>query len=42
MGMSMGDPRPPRLPLPAAEVPKLAAVMQAMGLLSQGVRVAAE
>ena len=42
MGMTMGDPRPPRLPLPAADVPKLAAVMQGMGLLAQGVRMAAE
>lgn len=42
MGMSMGDPRPPRLPLPPAEVPALAAVLQAMGLLSQSARLAAE
>jgi 4-hydroxy-tetrahydrodipicolinate synthase len=42
MGMGMGDPRPPRLPLPGADVPKLAAVLQGMGLLSQGARLAAE
>jgi 4-hydroxy-tetrahydrodipicolinate synthase len=41
MGMSMGDPRPPRLPLPATDVPKLAAVLQGMGLLAQGARLAA-
>jgi 4-hydroxy-tetrahydrodipicolinate synthase len=41
MGMAMGDPRPPRLPLPAADVPKLAAVLQGMGLLSEGARQAA-
>lgn len=42
MGMGMGDPRPPRLPLPGADVPKLAAVLQEMGLLSQGAKLAAE
>lgn len=42
MGMPMGDPRPPRLPLPGADVPRLAAVLQEMGLLSQGARLAAE
>jgi 4-hydroxy-tetrahydrodipicolinate synthase len=42
MGMGMGDPRPPRLPLPGADVPKLAAVLQGMGLLSQAARLAAE
>ncbi len=42
MGMSMGNPRPPRLPLPAADVPRLAAVLQSMGLLSQVARLAAE
>jgi len=42
MGMGMGDPRPPRLPLPGEDVPKLAAVMQGMGLLSSGARLAAE
>jgi 4-hydroxy-tetrahydrodipicolinate synthase len=42
MGMSMGDPRPPRLPLPPAEVPALAAVLQDLGLLSQSARLAAE
>ncbi|MGG5808646.1 dihydrodipicolinate synthase family protein [Falsiroseomonas sp. CW058] len=42
MGMPMGDPRPPRLPLPAADIPALADVMQHMGLLSQAARLAAE
>ncbi len=42
MGLPMGDPRPPRLPLPGADMPKLAAVLQGMGLLSQGARLAAE
>jgi 4-hydroxy-tetrahydrodipicolinate synthase len=42
MGMSMGAPRPPRLPLPSADVPKLAAVLQGMGLMSQAARLAAE
>ena len=41
MGMSMGDPRPPRLPLPGADVPALAAVLQSLGLLSEGIRQAA-
>jgi 4-hydroxy-tetrahydrodipicolinate synthase len=41
MGMGMGNPRPPRLPLPAADMPKLAAVLQHMGLLAQGARLAA-
>lgn len=42
MGMSMGDPRPPRLPLPSADIPALADVLQTMGLLSQAARLAAE
>jgi 4-hydroxy-tetrahydrodipicolinate synthase len=33
MGMDMGPPRPPRLPLPEADVPKLAAVLRGMGLI---------
>jgi 4-hydroxy-tetrahydrodipicolinate synthase len=41
MGMSMGDPRAPRLKLPGADMPKLAAVLQGMGLLAQGARQAA-
>jgi 4-hydroxy-tetrahydrodipicolinate synthase len=41
MGMSMGDPRPPRLPLPGADMPRLAAVLQGMGLLAEGTRQAA-
>ena len=42
IGMPMGDPRPPRLPLPGADMPALAAVLQGLGLLSQGARLAAE
>jgi len=42
MGMSMGDPRPPRLPLPGADVPQLAAVMQNLGLLAEGARYPAQ
>jgi 4-hydroxy-tetrahydrodipicolinate synthase len=42
MGMDMGIPRPPRLPLPASEIPALADVLQHMGLLSQAARLAAE
>jgi 4-hydroxy-tetrahydrodipicolinate synthase len=38
MGMNMGDPRPPRLPLPGADLPMLAGVLQGMGLLSEGAR----
>jgi len=41
MGMGMGDPRPPRLPLPSEDVPRLAAVLQDLGLLSQAARLAA-
>lgn len=33
MGMDMGPPRPPRLPLPAADLPKLAAVLAGMGVI---------
>jgi 4-hydroxy-tetrahydrodipicolinate synthase len=33
MGMDMGPPRPPRLPLPAADMPALAQVLQALGLM---------
>ena len=32
MGMDMGDPRPPRLPLPARDHPALAAVLRGIGL----------
>ncbi len=41
MGMEMGDPRPPRLPLPERDVPALASVLQAMGAI-EGARAAAE
>lgn len=41
MGMGMGDPRPPRLPLPGADTAALSAVLQKMGLLSEGARQAA-
>ena len=41
MGMPMGDPRPPRLPLPTAEVPQLAAVLRGMGLGGEDGRAAA-
>jgi 4-hydroxy-tetrahydrodipicolinate synthase len=34
MGMDMGPPRPPRLPLPAADMPALAQVLQGIGLMS--------
>lgn len=33
IGMDMGDPRPPRLPLPAEETAELAEVLRGMGLL---------
>lgn len=33
MGMDMGPPRPPRLPLPEADVPQLRAVLQTMDVL---------
>ncbi len=45
MGMEMGTPRPPRLPLPAADVPALAQVLQDMGALGGAIpaaRAAAE
>ncbi|MBX9593656.1 MAG: dihydrodipicolinate synthase family protein, partial [Roseomonas sp.] len=41
MGMSMGSPRPPRLPLPGADTAALSAVLQKLGLLSEGARQAA-
>ncbi|WP_137125168.1 dihydrodipicolinate synthase family protein [Roseomonas sp. HF4] len=34
MGMDMGPPRPPRLPLPAEDIPALARVLQGIGLMS--------
>ena len=40
-GMEMGAPRPPRLPLPAADVPALARVLQDMGAIA-GAKAAAE
>lgn len=33
MGMAMGDPRPPRLPLPEADIPALAAVLRGIDLI---------
>lgn len=42
MGMAMGDPRPPRLPLPEADLPQLRAVLQAMGALASPQSRAAE
>jgi 4-hydroxy-tetrahydrodipicolinate synthase len=36
MGMDMGAPRPPRLPLPAADIPALARVLQSMGAMPGG------
>ena len=41
MGMEMGAPRPPRLPLPERDIPALASVLQAMGAI-EGARAAAE
>jgi 4-hydroxy-tetrahydrodipicolinate synthase len=41
MGMEMGPPRPPRLPLPDRDLPALAAVLQGIGLTG-GTRAAAE
>jgi 4-hydroxy-tetrahydrodipicolinate synthase len=41
IGMEMGDPRPPRLPLPKRDIPALASVLQAMGAI-EGARAAAE
>jgi 4-hydroxy-tetrahydrodipicolinate synthase len=35
MGMPMGEPRPPRLPLPEADLPHLASVLDGMGLLAR-------
>jgi 4-hydroxy-tetrahydrodipicolinate synthase len=40
MGMDMGPPRPPRLPLPAEDVPALARVLQGIGLMSIAARAA--
>jgi 4-hydroxy-tetrahydrodipicolinate synthase len=40
MGMDMGPPRPPRLPLPAADMPALAQVLQALGLMSMAAQAA--
>jgi 4-hydroxy-tetrahydrodipicolinate synthase len=42
LGMDMGPPRPPRLPLPEADLPALAAVLQAIGLLPGTQQAAAE
>jgi 4-hydroxy-tetrahydrodipicolinate synthase len=41
MGMEMGAPRPPRLPLPAADLPALARVLQDIGVMPAS-RAAAE
>jgi 4-hydroxy-tetrahydrodipicolinate synthase len=40
MGMDMGPPRPPRLPLPASDMPALAQVLQGLGLLSMAAQAA--
>ncbi len=40
MGMDMGPPRPPRLPLPAADMPALAQVLQGLGLMHAAAQAA--
>ena len=40
MGMDMGPPRPPRLPLPAQDVPALAQVLHGIGLIGAEARAA--
>ncbi len=40
MGMDMGPPRPPRLPLPAVDMPALAQVLQGIGLMSVAAQAA--
>jgi len=35
MGMDMGPPRPPRLPLPEAQRPALREVLRQMGVLAE-------
>lgn len=40
MGMDMGPPRPPRLPLPARDMPALAQVLQGIGLMSMAAQAA--
>jgi 4-hydroxy-tetrahydrodipicolinate synthase len=40
MGMDMGPPRPPRLPLPARDMPALAQVLQGIGLMSAAAQAA--
>jgi 4-hydroxy-tetrahydrodipicolinate synthase len=40
MGMEMGPPRPPRLPLPAQDMPALAQVLQGVGLIGAEARAA--
>jgi 4-hydroxy-tetrahydrodipicolinate synthase len=40
MGMDMGPPRPPRRPLPAADMPALAQVLQGLGLMSVAAQAA--
>lgn len=42
MGMDMGPPRPPRLPLPERDVPALARVLQAIGVLPGASTMAAQ
>jgi len=42
MGMDMGSPRPPRLPLPSEDLPALASVLQSMGVMPATRSVAAE
>ncbi len=40
MGMDMGPPRPPRLPLPSQDLPALAQVLQGLGLMSMAAQAA--
>ncbi|MBR0673146.1 dihydrodipicolinate synthase family protein [Neoroseomonas soli] len=40
MGMDMGPPRPPRLPLPAQDMPALAQVLQRIGLMGTAAQAA--
>ena len=40
MGMDMGPPRPPRLPLPGKDLPALAQVLQGIGLMSVAAQAA--
>jgi 4-hydroxy-tetrahydrodipicolinate synthase len=40
MGMDMGPPRPPRLPLPSQDMPALAQVLHGIGLICAEARAA--